>query len=208
MWAYLPMESHDGRVSPLEVVLCQMDSMSAAGWLRKSNFNEEAQPIQLDIARAVAILAMDGGFALFSQWFPGEENDVSDSLSRDTDLPCDQLTHLLLSSVPDQVPPDFAIFPLLPELCSQLETWLLKLPKLMLSLQPPVRSKLCTGQTILHSSKTSSSPVTPSLPVSNHGYSTTSWGPLPLPTMMAASHLIPCTLHRASRRRQVCPSRP
>jgi hypothetical protein len=120
------------------VLLAQTDSTSAAGWLRKSNFDADIQPLQLVIAREMATLVMAGGFGLYSQWFPGDQNDVADSLSRDTDLPLNTLTQLILSSVPHQVPPGFAISPLPPKLCSQLETWLLKLPKLMPSPSPPL----------------------------------------------------------------------
>jgi hypothetical protein len=183
----LYMEYHLEQVAPLAVVLSQTDSTSAAGWLRKSNFDDDKQPIQLEIARAMATLVMDGGFALFSQWFPGSENDVADSLSRDTDLPCDQLTHLLSSSVPTQVPPGFNICPLPPKLCSQLETWLLKQPKSTLSPSQPVRSKLRTGPTTSSSYTTSSSTPTPSSPSSSPGSSIASWVPSLPPTVAGAS---------------------
>jgi hypothetical protein len=50
----LYMECHQGHVDPLEVVLSQTNSTSAAGWIRKSNFDADTQPIQLEITGAVA----------------------------------------------------------------------------------------------------------------------------------------------------------
>jgi hypothetical protein len=35
--------------------------------MRKSNFDAKTQPIQLEIARELANLVMDGGFGLFIQ---------------------------------------------------------------------------------------------------------------------------------------------
>jgi hypothetical protein len=75
---------------------------------------------------------MEGSFALYSQWFCGDANGAADSLSRDHHLSVAALTHLLVSSCPDQVPPDFSICPLPPDLLLQLETWLLSLPQSML----------------------------------------------------------------------------
>jgi hypothetical protein len=181
------LEREYGNVEPLEVLLAQTDSTSAAGWLRKSNFDADIQPLHLVIAREMATLVMEGGFGLYSQWFPGDQNDVADSLSRDTDLHPDTLTQLLLSSCPDQVPPGFAIYPLPPELCLQLETWLHKQPKQMPSPSPPLRSKLRTGETTYSSSTTSSSTPTPSSPHSSLGSNTESSAPLQPPTALAAS---------------------
>jgi hypothetical protein len=59
-------------MEPLEVLLAQTDSTSAAGWwLWKSNFDAEIQPLHLVITGEMATLVMDGGFGLYSQWFPG-----------------------------------------------------------------------------------------------------------------------------------------
>jgi hypothetical protein len=91
------MEKENGNVAPLEVLLAQTDSTYAAGWLRKSNFEDaNIQPLQLVITQEMATLVMDGGFGLYSQWFPGDQNNMADLLSRDTDLPPDTLTPCLL----------------------------------------------------------------------------------------------------------------
>ena len=72
-----------GRLPPESCVLSQTDSTSAEGWLRKSNFCAETQPAQLVVARKVATTITDADCCLYSQWFPGDENSVADSLSHD-----------------------------------------------------------------------------------------------------------------------------
>jgi hypothetical protein len=63
------------------------------------------------------------------------------------------------------VPLDFNICPLLPALCSQIKTWLCRLPKSMQSPLPSQRSKLVTGnKTTLLPSKTFNWTPTPSCP--------------------------------------------
>jgi hypothetical protein len=90
-----------GQVAPLEVLLTQTDSTYAAGWMRKSNFADSTQPHQLVITRELAMFMMDRDCGLVSQqWFPGEQNVLSDSLLRDTDLTNHDLSQLFASSIP------------------------------------------------------------------------------------------------------------
>jgi hypothetical protein len=94
-------------------ILSQMDSSTAAGWLKKSNFtNREDENVQLTTARQLGQLLIDSRSCLYSQWFPGDENAISDSLSRDFNISTPDLTKLLVSSVPDQVPFGLKILPL------------------------------------------------------------------------------------------------
>jgi len=181
------------QAASLEVLLAQTDSTSAAGWMRKSNFADSTQPLQLVIARELAMLVMDRGCGLVSQWFPGEQNVLSDSLSRDTDLTDHDLTHLFASSIPEQVPQGFNICPLPPALCSKLETWLRNLPPPTQSPSPPHRSKLRTGATTSPSLGTSNLTATPSSPPSKHGNANASLAPLPPPIATADS--APNTTH-------------
>ena len=187
------MEFELGQAAPLEVLLAQTDSTSAAGWMRKSNFADSTQPLQLVIARELAMLVMDRGCGLVSQWFPGEQNVLSDSLSRDTDLTDHDLTHLFASSIPEQVPQGFNICPLPPALCSKLETWLRNLPPPTQSPSPPHRSKLRTGATTSPSLGTSNLTATPSSPPSKHGNANASLAPSPPPIATADS--APNTTH-------------
>jgi hypothetical protein len=63
-------------------LLSQTDSSSASGWLRKSNFaDRENEKVQLATARKLAELLILSECSLYSQWFPGKHNVISDSLS-------------------------------------------------------------------------------------------------------------------------------
>jgi hypothetical protein len=96
-----------------DCILSQSDSTSAAGWLRKSNFADgKDEFIQLSTARKLASLVIETRSCLYSQWFPGEENIVSDSLSRDFHLAASHLSFSLTSNFPDQAPFGLNILPL------------------------------------------------------------------------------------------------
>ena len=64
----------------------------------------------------------------FSQWFPGKDNEVADSLSRDMDLSDMELTSHILTNFPSQVPHSFNIVPLPNEIVSWMTSLLLTLP--------------------------------------------------------------------------------
>ena len=106
-------------ISSLQCILSQTDR-STAGWLHKSSFHD-AQPLQARIVRATATLLLEAQYVLYSQWIPGNVNDVSDCLSRDHHLTDAQLTALLYDSLPaSQVHPLFSICPVPPALALQL----------------------------------------------------------------------------------------
>jgi len=70
--------------------------------LKKSNFaNAEDTFIQLTTARQIASIIIKAESCLYSQWFPGELNEVTDACSRDFHLTDLELTNLILSSVPN-----------------------------------------------------------------------------------------------------------
>ena len=58
------------------------------------------------------MLLLENGVKNYSQWFEGKANDVSDSLSRDDDRSDEELTNLLYSHFPKQMPEHFEIVPL------------------------------------------------------------------------------------------------
>ncbi len=101
-----------GVTPPQSCLLSQTDSTSADGWLYKSNFNPSQCPFQLQVARHLASITIEADVCLYSQWFPGEENIVSDMLSRRFDLTDPALTSLILSTIPEQVPYGIQICPL------------------------------------------------------------------------------------------------
>jgi hypothetical protein len=74
---------------PSSVILTGTDSTTAAGWLHHSSFDDsqpDSPPLRLWVARATAHLLLDHSAVLFSKWFPGKENEVADSLSRNHHL--------------------------------------------------------------------------------------------------------------------------
>jgi hypothetical protein len=113
------IDIHLGNTPPQSCILSQTDSTSAEGWLYKSNFHPERCPSQLLVARKLAHLTINADVCLYSQWFPGDLNVVSDLLSRRFDLTDDALTDLVLSSVPDQVPNGFKIL----ALPTEIDSW-------------------------------------------------------------------------------------
>jgi hypothetical protein len=101
-----------GLVQPEDCILSQTDSSLAAGWLRKSNFAEsQDEEIQLCNARKLATLLIDSHSCIYSQWFSGELNNISDSLSRDFRLSDSFLVTNLSSMFPNQVPFGYTIHP-------------------------------------------------------------------------------------------------
>ena len=76
-------------------ILSQMDSASAAGWIRKSSFNDKQHLLAMTAARHLAHLIMSSKTCLYSQWIKGEFNGVSDMLSQDSYLSDNELTSLI-----------------------------------------------------------------------------------------------------------------
>lgn len=86
-------------------LLSQTDSSSALGWLRKSNFaNKVDANIQVLTARKPANLLIHSESNLYRQWFPGDQNSISDSLSRDFHISSANLFVLLQSNFLEQAP--------------------------------------------------------------------------------------------------------
>jgi len=127
-------------------ILCQTDSSTASGWLRKSNFSDKKDElVQLTTACQLANILIKTESCLYNQWFSGEENKVSDSLSCDFHLPPRVLSNLLKLSVPDQVPFGLEISPLPADFSSLLTLLLQNQPQKDPWLKAPKRSKLALG---------------------------------------------------------------
>ncbi len=127
-------------------ILSQTDSSSATGWLRKSNFSDlEDEVVQMTTARHLAYTMLSCKSCLYSQWFPGDENQVSDSLSRDFQLNNEELTHLITTFLPEQVPFGFHLCPLPEEIVSWLTLLLRNQPFKEQWSKQPTRSKLSRG---------------------------------------------------------------
>jgi hypothetical protein len=93
------------------------DSTTLEGWLQKTNFIKDGKdPIQatirLEAARFHASQYLSNGIQEHSQWFPGAKNNVANALSQDDDRSDKELTHILCSCCPSQLPQHFEIIPL------------------------------------------------------------------------------------------------
>jgi hypothetical protein len=182
----LAVEHYRGNLLPNDIFLVQGDSTSAAGWMRKSNF-DDTSPLQLKVARTIARLLMKTKSALHSLWFAGIENIVADCLSRDHHLTDDQLLTLLYLHVPEQLPPGFHISQLPRALSCQVTSWLVSLPQDTQLLTTPTRSKLATGDGILNTSTPSNLATTPSLNPLTSGPAPASSAALSPPTVSSDS---------------------
>jgi hypothetical protein len=139
-----------GRLKSQDCVLSMTDSTTAEGWLKKSNFSKLGEsPIQasarIEACRKQATLFMSLGIKCYSQWFAGERNQVSDALSRDDDRSDEELTSVIKSFCPLQVPSHFEILQLPKEIISWLTALLLKLPVSVQLNEVHTRSKIGRG---------------------------------------------------------------
>jgi len=154
-------------------VLSMTDSTSSNGWLKKSNFAEKSESdihVQCKrvLARTHAMRLLDKNIKEYTQWFPGKENDVADSLSRDFHINDSILTLFLLHFFPDQTPSNLQIRPLPSVIESWLSAWLQKMPGGSPSREIRQRSMTARGtdgKDFLHRFK---STRTPSLSNSQH----------------------------------------
>ena len=158
-----------GRLNRGDCALSMTDSSTSAGWLRKTNFREftgvDSDPIQasvrIDTARHHATLFLENGIKEYSQWFPGQENNVADALSRDFDRSDDDLTLTLRSTCPPQLPQHFQIVQLPNEISSWLTSLLLRLPVKEQLREAHTRTKLGRGDGSTSTSTPLDSPTTP-----------------------------------------------
>jgi hypothetical protein len=88
---------------------------------------------------------MDHDSTVYSQWFKGNSNEVANALSHNQHLLDKQLLNLFLPLIPEQIPNNFRICPLLPDAISRILTWLHSLPPSTQSPKEPQQSKLTTG---------------------------------------------------------------
>ena len=154
----------NGNILPESCILSQSDSTSASGWLKKSNFCDKDDVfIQLTTARQIATIILESESCLYSQWFPGEFNDVSDACSRDFHLSDIEITNLILSSIPNQVPNGFRISNPPQEIVSWLTSLLQSQPQKQEWNQQQTRGKLSRG---LDSNPTSNQSQSPPIPIS------------------------------------------
>jgi hypothetical protein len=85
------------------------DSFVSEGWTKKSNFSKEGkdkiQPsVRIEVCRSHAMRLMKSGIKDYSQWFPQKQSDISNALSQDNNQEGEELTHILQTFVPSQLP--------------------------------------------------------------------------------------------------------
>jgi hypothetical protein len=124
----------DENAKPETCILAFGDNTSAIGWIHKSKFRqdndtEHSVHAKLTIARKLASLAIKKEIRIFSQWFPGERNQVADFLSRHPGENNENLTLCIKSLFPSQVQKHFKVSPLPAEIESFIFNILLQLPK-------------------------------------------------------------------------------
>ena len=130
----LKIDIFEGNISLEDCILMMGDSSNGMGWVRKSNFQEigeniEDQIAKLAAARHLAEISVEHSLVVYSQWFPGKDNIIPDSLSRDWHLSDAQLLKLLTQLFPSQLPQDFNLSPLPTEVESWISSILLPLPR-------------------------------------------------------------------------------
>jgi len=162
----------ESNLPPTSCILSMTDSTSSNGWLKKSNFMEQDENNQQTkakrmLARSHALRLLANDVKEYSQWFPGKENDVADSLSRDFHLSNTELTSLLHHLLPHQTPSTFQIKPLPPEIKSWLCAWLQSMPEGVRSREIRQRSTTARGAAGRAFLLQSRSQMTPSLSNSN-----------------------------------------
>jgi hypothetical protein len=103
------------------------DSTTAKGWMKKSNFSKAGNnPIQvltcIDTARKYRQVFLDVDVK-YSQWFVERRNNVADALSREWQRTNKNLTSILRSLFPNQMPNHFKIL----QIPSEISCWLISL---------------------------------------------------------------------------------
>jgi len=94
------------------------------GWLRKSNFVSDGdRAAHLGLARDFTSEFLRRALINYSQWFAGEENWVANLLSRDLVSSDHEITTIINSRFPSQVPKSFKVSPLPEKISSFLSYW-------------------------------------------------------------------------------------
>jgi hypothetical protein len=137
-------------LKPGDCALSMMDSMTSEGWLRKTNSSKLGDnlikaTVQLEVARMHTKSYMALGIWDYSQWFPGNDNIVADTLSRNNDRLDEDLALIFRSHCPSQIPNHFEILPMPNKIISWLTALLHRLPEKPHLFEKHTRTKLGRG---------------------------------------------------------------
>jgi hypothetical protein len=159
-------------------VLLLTDNSSGLCWLHRNNFNPDQQPIHFEIASKLALTCLQQNFTIHPQHIAGIHNKVADSLSRNHDTPTNTLFHDIVSYFPSQVPANFVIYDLRPEIISWVSSTLALDPSSSTPAQrQPTKVSTAHGDAGASSWSPWTSQATPSLT-----------GSLPPPELRSAEH--------------------
>jgi hypothetical protein len=128
------LDIHQGNVNEHDCLLAMGDNTTAAGWCKRTNFRENAEGdqewiVKQQVARKLANLVLDSNSVLYTQWFRGSWNLVTNSLSRDVHFLSPELhSNFLHKTVQKQLPPNFHIAVLPEEISSFIILTLQQLP--------------------------------------------------------------------------------
>ena len=104
-----------GAIKPQDCLLAIGDNTTAAGWCKRTNFRSTNESdtdwiVKQKFARKLASLVLENEAVLYTQWFRGADNIVTDSLSRDLYfLSPSSHTKILQNTVAAQLPHNFRI---------------------------------------------------------------------------------------------------
>ena len=120
------VEVEANQIRPEACLLSQLDNSMADYWLHRggARFQGTEKAIHLDVSRWLATILLWSKACNYSQWIPGKDNVVADSLSCHHHLAPEPLTHLLPTFAKNQLPPNFNIYPLPHAINFQLISWL------------------------------------------------------------------------------------
>lgn len=101
-------------------ILCLSDNNSAVGWLQKSNFDSDKQSRHDTVVMKLASLLLEHDTTMYPLYIKGDQNVISDALSRDFHLSDKKLTFALTSLFPTQPPTGLTLLPSLP---NEITSW-------------------------------------------------------------------------------------
>ena len=150
----------EGAIQEEDCILAMGDNTTSMGWLHRTNFRETRQEagsypetdhdwlVKQTVARKLATLIMNAKAMLYSQWFCGDHNVCTDSLSRD----CPYLSpsshqSFLKSCAPKQTPANLSIRPVPDEIVCFVTSMLQQLPVQQQRCRKQKASELLRGAT-------------------------------------------------------------
>ena len=122
------LDCHDGVLGQDDCVLALSDSTSAIGWMHRASYGLN-KPHHRKVSQKLVELALENKFQIHPEHVPGKSNQVTDVLSRTFDCCDTDLTHMIHSRFPNQIPSNFKISPLPTAISSWISSVAPQLPE-------------------------------------------------------------------------------